>query len=97
MCLGIAEDSKSDQIPYTSLLYTTGDSSNYQFENVGGHWQRKNPRTADTTSFGYSQQTGIITDEVHHGGSDVAIYARGKSLRKIFRKTYDSVETMLIP
>lgn len=75
--LGIAELSKIDKIPYTSLLYTTGDNSNYQFEKVGEKWQRKNPKDSDTTSFTYSQQTGVLTDEVHHSGSDVAIYARG--------------------
>ncbi|KAK3931831.1 Alkaline phosphatase, tissue-nonspecific isozyme, partial [Frankliniella fusca] len=75
--LGIAELSKIDKIPYTSLLYTTGDNSNYQFEQVGDTWQRKNPKDSDTESFTYSQQTGVLTDEVHHSGSDVAIYARG--------------------
>ena len=75
--LGIAEDSKIDKIPFTSLLYTTGDASNFQFTTDGKTVQRKSPKESDTTSFEYSQQTGILTDEVHHSGSDVAIYARG--------------------
>ncbi|XP_034238800.1 alkaline phosphatase [Thrips palmi] len=75
--LGIAENSKIDSIPYTSLLYTTGDASNYQYEIVDNKLRRKNPKDSDTTDFLYSQQTGVLTDEVHHSGSDVAIYARG--------------------
>lgn len=75
--LGIAQESKVDKVPYTSLLYTTGDASNFQFEKVGEVWQRRNPKKDDTTSFQYSQQTGVLTDEVYHSGSDVAIYARG--------------------
>lgn len=76
--LGIASDnSKGDSIPFTSLLYTTGDASNYQYEIVDNTMKRKNPKDSDTTAFQYSQQTGVLSDEVHHSGSDVAIYARG--------------------
>ena len=45
--------------------------------------QRKNPKEDEnynyTSSkiFVYSQQAAIITDEAHHGGGDVAVYAQG--------------------
>lgn len=76
--LGVAQASKwGDKTPYTSLLYGTGGPNNFQFEVVDGKAKRIDPRNEDTTSYDYSQQTGMVTDETTHGGADVAIYAKG--------------------
>ncbi|XP_011495250.1 PREDICTED: alkaline phosphatase [Ceratosolen solmsi marchali] len=75
--LGIAEDSKFDKIPYTTLSYSTGGPNNLAYEVSNNKSVRKNPNENDTTQFTYSQQAAIITDEAHHGGGDVAVYALG--------------------
>lgn len=69
--------SKWDKIPYTTLLYGTGGPNNYQFEMKNGSVVRKDPSKENTTSFAYSQQTGVVLDETTHGGSDVVVYAKG--------------------
>lgn len=76
--LGIAAVSKWDKVPYTTLLYGTGGPNNYQFEIKNGSVYRSDPSKENTTSFDYSQQTGIVVDETTHSGGDVVVYARGK-------------------
>ncbi|GLV38224.1 Alkaline phosphatase 12 [Carabus blaptoides fortunei] len=76
--LGVAQASKwGSKTPYTSLLYGTGGPNNFQFDVVDGQATRVDPSTTDTTSYEYSQQTGMVTDETTHGGADVAVYAKG--------------------
>lgn len=71
-------NSVEDGVPYTTLNYGTGGKANYQFKvNSKGEVERKDPRTSDTTAYDYSQQTGVLHDEVMHGGSDVAVFAKG--------------------
>lgn len=62
---------------FTSLVYGTGGSNNYQFTVVNGSAKRKDPSREDTTDIDYSQQALVYTDEVTHSGTDVLIYARG--------------------
>lgn len=76
-CLGIAEVSKIDKIPYTTLSYSTGGRNNVAYKVVNNESVRINPNESDTRKFTYSQQAAIITDEAHHGGGDVAVYALG--------------------
>ncbi|XP_044253838.1 alkaline phosphatase, tissue-nonspecific isozyme-like [Tribolium madens] len=75
--LDIAQKSKMDQIPYTSLLYGTGGPNNYQFLVINNTVSRRDPSLNNTTDFEYSQQAVVLTDEVTHGGSDVLVYAKG--------------------
>lgn len=75
--LGIAQKSKIENTPYTTLLYGTGGANNYQYKVINGTVSRLSPSLNDTTSFGYSQQAAVLTDEVTHGGSDVVVYAQG--------------------
>lgn len=76
--LGIARNSKMDNVPYTTLLYTTGGSASFQMEiNKDGQIQRKSPLSEDTTAFTYVQQAAIKSDENAHAGSDVTIHATG--------------------
>ncbi|XP_058807798.1 alkaline phosphatase isoform X2 [Phymastichus coffea] len=82
--LGIAEYSKIDGIPYTTLSYSTGGPNNNAYTIVKNDKnesfaQRLNfeKLQSNTEDFTYSQQAAIITDEAHHGGGDVAVYARG--------------------
>ncbi|OXU21501.1 hypothetical protein TSAR_009716 [Trichomalopsis sarcophagae] len=75
--LGIADVSKIENIPYTTLSYSTGGPNNIAYQVVNNKSMRINPNESDTTEFTYSQQAAIITDEAHHGGGDVAVYALG--------------------
>lgn len=76
--LGIAQRSKYDGIPYTTLLYSTGGSNNVAY-TVGGDGRatRLDPSKSNTSDFTYSQQATVISDEAYHGGGDVAVYAIG--------------------
>lgn len=80
---GIAQKSKYDGIPYTTLSYTTGGPNNvaYTVDKDGNDSQaiRIDPSKSNTSDFTYSQQATIISDESHHGGGDVAVYAIGMS------------------
>ncbi|XP_034192120.2 alkaline phosphatase [Osmia lignaria lignaria] len=76
--LGIAQKSKYDGIPYTTLTYSTGGPNNIAYtvkENTTA--VRIDPTKNNTTDFTYSQQAAIISDEAYHGGGDVAVYAIG--------------------
>lgn len=75
--------SKMDNLPFTSLIYGTGGPNNYQFTIENGTAKRKDPSENDTTDFDYSQQALIYTDEVTHSGTDVLLYAGGKSCIQI--------------
>ncbi|XP_012060588.1 PREDICTED: alkaline phosphatase, tissue-nonspecific isozyme [Atta cephalotes] len=76
--LGIAQKSKYDGIPYTTLSYSTGGLNNVAYI-VGddGQVKRIDPSKSNTNDFTYSQQATIISDEAHHGGGDVIVYAIG--------------------
>lgn len=76
---GIAQKSKYDGIPYTTLTYSTGGPNNaaYTISNKTNLLTRIDPSTQNTTEFNYSQQATIVSDEAYHGGGDVAIYAIG--------------------
>ncbi|KAG7209828.1 hypothetical protein KM043_011437 [Ampulex compressa] len=87
--LGIAQRSKHDGIPYTTLTYSTGGPNNIGYKvNKDSKAVRIDPSTEDTTDFKYSQQAGIITDEAYHGGGDVAIYAIGP-LAHLFHSVHE--------
>ena len=76
--LGIAQKSKYDGIPYTTLTYSTGGPNNIAYtvkDNTTA--VRIDPTKNNTTDFTYSQQAAIISDEAYHGGGDVAVYAIG--------------------
>ncbi|XP_063234131.1 alkaline phosphatase-like [Bacillus rossius redtenbacheri] len=76
--LGIGGLSLDDGVPFTTLTYATGESHAYNY-SVGpnGTVVRPDPSTVDTTSFHYHQQAAITSDEAHHTGVDVAVYATG--------------------
>ncbi|XP_076390457.1 alkaline phosphatase, tissue-nonspecific isozyme isoform X2 [Megachile rotundata] len=74
--LGIAQKSKYDGIPYTTLTYSTGGPNNMAYTVKDNRSAvRINPSGENTTDFTYSQQATIISDEAYHGGGDVAVYA----------------------
>ncbi|XP_024877560.1 alkaline phosphatase isoform X1 [Temnothorax curvispinosus] len=76
--LGIAQKSKHDGIPYTTLSYSTGGPNNVAYTvNNDGQAVRIDPSKSNTSDFTYSQQATIISDEAYHGGGDVAVYAIG--------------------
>ncbi|XP_017759952.1 PREDICTED: alkaline phosphatase-like [Eufriesea mexicana] len=75
--LGIAQKSKHDGIPYTTLTYSTGGPNNVAYTIEGNFSTRLDPSKENTTAFTYSQQAVIISDEAYHGGGDVAVYAIG--------------------
>ncbi|XP_020284141.1 alkaline phosphatase [Pseudomyrmex gracilis] len=76
--LGIAQKSKHDDIPYTTLSYSIGGPNNVAYTvNGNGRAVRIDPSKSNTSDFTYSQQAAIISDEAYHGGGDVAVYAIG--------------------
>ncbi|XP_037025611.1 alkaline phosphatase [Bradysia coprophila] len=89
---GIAQKSKIDGIPYTTLTYATGGPNGFQVENdEHGMPRRRDPTTQDTTAYDYVQQVAILTDENAHTGSDVAVYAIGPMahlIHKVHEQSY---------
>ncbi|XP_014273669.1 alkaline phosphatase [Halyomorpha halys] len=75
--LGIADKSKVDGMPYTTLGYANSVKENYHYTAVEGTVVREDPSTVDTTSWDYGFQAAVLTDENTHGGNDVFIYASG--------------------
>lgn len=87
---GIAQKSKMDQIPYTTLNYATGGPDGFQVEVDSGTGQvkRRDPSLEDTEAFSYIQQVGIMTDENTHAGVDVAVHAVGP-FSHLFHRTHE--------
>lgn len=75
---GIAQKSKHDGVPYTTLTYSTGGPNNAAYSKNSD--TRTDPSKENTTAFTYSQQAGFVSDEAYHGGGDVAVYAIGNSM-----------------
>lgn len=76
--LGLAQNSKHNGIPYTTLSYSTGGPNSVSYTvNAEGKAVRNDPSKSNTSDFRYSQQATIISNEAHHGGGDVAVYAIG--------------------
>lgn len=78
--LGMAQKSKSDGIPYTTLTYGTGHYGYQVSVDDDGKARRTDPSTQNTTAFDYVQQAAIFTDENAHAGNDVLVYATGELL-----------------
>lgn len=76
---GIAQNSKMDAIPYTTLNYATGGPDGFRYDIVGSTVKRRDPSapSLNTEAFNYVQQVGILTDENTHSGVDVAVHAKG--------------------
>lgn len=85
---GLAQNSKFDGIPYTTLTYATGHFGYKQELNKDGIIQRHDPSKDDTEAFDYVQPVAIKTDENTHGGSDVTIHAMGPSAH-LFHKIHE--------
>uniref|UniRef100_A0A1B0DA98 Alkaline phosphatase n=1 Tax=Phlebotomus papatasi TaxID=29031 RepID=A0A1B0DA98_PHLPP len=75
---GVAQNSKADGIPYTTLTYGTGGPDGFQVEvDSQGKVHRRDPTLDNLEDYKYVQQVGIATDENIHGGVDVAVHATG--------------------
>lgn len=86
---GIAQPSKSDGVPYTTLTYATGSAAAFQVEvDEAGRARRRDPSTVDTTAFDYVQQVAVATDENTHGGGDVTVHARGP-MAHLFHRVHE--------
>lgn len=87
---GIAQKSKMDQIPYTTLNYATGGPDGFQMEvdSATGTVKRRDPSQDDTEAIDYIQQVGILTDENTHSGVDVSVHARGP-FAHLFHRTHE--------
>lgn len=78
--LNVAQKSKADQVPYTTLTYATGGPLGYQVDvDAAGKPSRRDPTKSNIFAYDYVQQVGIMTDENTHGGGDVSIHAIGPS------------------
>lgn len=87
--LGVAQKSKIDQIPYTTLTYGTGGPASFQMiVDDSGMVQRRNPSLENTSAYDYVQQAAILTDENTHGGTDVTIHARGP-MSHLFHRVHE--------
>lgn len=85
---GIAQPSKADAVPYTTLTYATGAAAAFQVDAVAAadgttSAKRRDPSAdgSDTTAYDYVQQVAIATDENTHGGGDVTIHAIGELMQ----------------
>lgn len=86
--LGLANRSKADNVPFTTLMYATGGASNYRMNLTSGETHRSDPSLEDTTSINYKQQAGVLTDEAAHSGADVTVYARGPAAH-LFQRVHE--------
>lgn len=77
--LGVAQKSKTDGIPYTTLTYATGHYGYQVNVDDDGNVTRKDPSKENTTAYDYVQQVAIFTDENAHAGNDVLVYATGNN------------------
>lgn len=85
---GVAEKSKFDGIPYSTLTYGTGHFG-YQVEQApDGTLQRSDPTKDDMESFEYVQQVAVKTDENTHGGTDVTVHAIGP-MAHLFHRVHE--------
>ncbi|CAH1406601.1 unnamed protein product [Nezara viridula] len=75
--LGVADTSKVDGVPYTTLGYANSGKANYHYTAVNGTVVREDPSKVDTTSWDYGHQAAVLQNENTHGGNDVFIYATG--------------------
>jgi len=79
--LDVAGTSESDYVKYTTLTYSIGYAKYPVYRRAGSLVIRQDPTAvSSTSSHDYSQQVGIPEETGVHGGSDVAVYAKGKSL-----------------
>lgn len=76
--LGIAQNSKQDKVPYTTLTYAVGGAPAFQF-SVDDNQKpvRNKPDEKLLLNYDYVQQAGILSDENVHGGGDVSLHAIG--------------------
>lgn len=87
--MGVAQHSKMDGVPYTTLTYATGGPAGFQVDtDNAGKPMRRNPANEDTASFDYVQQVTILTDENTHGGGDVTIHAIGP-MAHLFHRVHE--------
>lgn len=86
--LDIASKSKIEDNYFTSLLYATGGPNNYQYYVNNSTVHRRNPKLDNTTDFEYSQQTGVLTDEALHDGTDVNVHAKGP-MAHLFHRVHE--------
>ncbi|CAI6360593.1 unnamed protein product [Macrosiphum euphorbiae] len=75
--LGVAGVSESDYVRYTTLTYSIGYAKSPVYTRQGSSVIRQNPTVSNTTHHDYTQQVGIPEETGLHGGSDVAVYAKG--------------------
>lgn len=72
--LGIGDTSDQDNLPYTTLMYTTGPAAS---ENVKEKRERLREDKAQSNNVKYRQATMVPSKDETHGGEDVAVYAIG--------------------
>jgi len=79
--LDVAGISESDDVRYTTLTYSIGYAKRPVYTRRGSLVIRQDPAISNTTFHDYTQQVGIPEETGLHGGSDVAVYAKGKYLK----------------
>nr|AEV66507.1 alkaline phosphatase 3 [Aphis glycines] len=76
--LDVAGTSESDYVKYTTLTYSIGYAKYPVYRRSGSLVIRQDPTAvSSTSSHDYAQQVGIPEETGVHGGSDVAVYAKG--------------------
>lgn len=73
----VAGKSRVDGVKYTTLTYSVGYSPKPIYTRVGSLVIRQDPTIFKTTSHEFTQQVGIQESTGVHGGSDVAVHAKG--------------------
>lgn len=85
----MAQNSKIDKVPYTTLTYATGGSAGFQVEvDPSGKAVRRDPSKDNTVAYDYVQQVSILTDENTHGGGDVPVLAMGP-MAHLFHRVHE--------
>ncbi|XP_050718083.1 alkaline phosphatase-like isoform X2 [Eriocheir sinensis] len=84
----VLENTTTDGLPYTTLMFTNGPGFNYSA--VDGKVVRHDPSTVDTRHPDYRFQAAVPTLPIKetHGGEDVALWATGP-MSHLFHRTHE--------
>nr|QYL02844.1 alkaline phosphatase [Scylla paramamosain] len=84
----INEEDVSDHLPYTTLMFTTGEGFNYTWN--GTEVIRRNLTGVDTTHKDFVPLAAVPTypGSETHGGEDVAVYANGP-MAHLFHRVHE--------
>lgn len=84
----MTKGSKADGVPFNILSYMVGGPDNFQYKAEDGKVVRSDPSKLNPSDPKYYPQSGLLNDEVVHGGVDVPVYAQGNIQKSNFSKGF---------